>query len=174
MLADPGGVGAAAWLLRALRAHPVGQQMEIADAFDDLAHNTSVVLLVTVGSRTLLLPGDAQGASWAPVLADPALARLLAAVQVYKVGGHGSRRRHPAPGCAGCGPDGARRSPLVSVLSADAAHAGPDGARRPRPAAGPVCSTAALPPGVWWLDVEAPAHGRTPFTCSPGAARPGQ
>jgi len=172
VLADPGGVGAAAWLLCALRAHPVGQQMEIADAFADLAHNTSVVLLVTVGSRTLLLPGDAQGASWAPVLDDPALARRLAAVQVYKVGGHG---------CAAATPPGLRRlwarrspsRPLVSVLSADATTPDPtvlaDLARR-----GPVCSTAALPPGVWWLDVEAPARGRTPFTCSPGAARPGQ
>jgi hypothetical protein len=172
VLADPGGVGAAAWLLCALRAHPVGQQMEIADAFADLAHNTSVVLLVTVGSRTLLLPGDAQGASWAPVLDDPALARRLAAVQVYKVGGHG---------CAAATPPGLRRlwarrspsRPLVSVLSAGATTPDPtvlaDLARR-----GPVCSTAALPPGVWWLDVEAPARGRTPFTCSPGAARPGQ
>ena len=172
MLADPGGVGAAAWLLRALRTHPVGQQMEIADAFADLAHNTSVMLLVTVGRRTLLLPGDAQGASWAPVLADPALARLLAAVEVYKVGGHGSAAATPA----GLRRLWARRGPshpLVSVLSADAGSPDPtvlaELARR-----GPVCSTAALPPGVWWLDVEAPAHGRAPFTCSPGAARPGQ
>lgn len=172
VLADPGGVGAAAWLLRALRTHPVGQQMEIADAFADLAHNTSVMLLVTVGRRTLLLPGDAQGASWAPVLADPALARLLAAVEIYKVGGHGSAAATPA----GLRRLWARRRPshpLVSVLSADVGSPDPtvlaELARR-----GPVCSTAALPPGVWWLDVEAPAHGRAPFTCSPGAARPGQ
>lgn len=172
VLADPGGVGAAAWLLRALHTHSVGQQMEIADAYADLAHNTSVVLLVTVGSRTLLLAGDAQGASWAPVLADPALARRLAAVQVYKIGGHGSAAANPA----GLRRLWARRGParpLVSVLSATAAAVDPTvladlGLR------GPVCRTDTLPPGVWWLEVEAPAHGRTPFTCSPGAARPGQ
>jgi hypothetical protein len=171
VLADPGGVGAAEWLLRALRNHSVGQQLEIADAFAALARNTSVVLLVTVGNRTLLLPGDAQGASWAPVLADAQLARRLAAVDVYKVGGHG---------CAAATPAGLRRlwarrgpaaRPLVSVLSTDDTQPDPtvlaDLARR-----GPVCSTAALAPGVWWLDVEAPTHGRTPFTCSPGPAHP--
>lgn len=173
VLADPGGVGAAEWLLRALRTHSVGQQMEIADAFADLAHNTSVVLLVKVGNRTLLLPGDAQGAGWAPVLADRQLARRLAAVGVYKVGGHG---------CAAATPAGLRRlwarrgpaaRPLVSVLSTDGTPPDPtvlaDLHRR-----GPVYSTAALPPGVWWLDVEAPTHGRGPFTCSPGPARPRQ
>jgi hypothetical protein len=166
VLADPGGVGAAAGLLRTLRTRSVGQQLEIADAFADLVHNTSVVLLVTVGNRTLLLPGDARSPSWAPVLADPELARLLAAVDVYKVGGHGAAAATPAALRRLWARRRPTARPLVSVLCT-AGQADPtlvdELARR-----GPVCSTAALPTGVWWLDVEAPTHGRAPFTCSPG------
>jgi len=185
MLADPGGVGAAEWLLRTLHARPASQQLEIAGAFDDLAHNTSVVLLVTVGNRTVLLPGDAQAASWAPVLdraqganavpKDRQLARRLAEVAVYKVGQHGDRRATPARlrGLWERRIGSAR--PLVSILSSRPGRSTRGAAPLPDPGLvadlarlGPVYRTDALPDGVWWLDVEAPTSGRDPVTCSPG------
>jgi hypothetical protein len=177
VLAGPGGAGAAEPLLRRLRDGHLSPAMELTAAVHDVVHDTSVVLLVTVGARSLLLPGDAQQAGWSTALdrlatshpaRDRTLARRLAQVDVYKVGRHGAaagtpwqlyrhwHRRDQA-------------HPLVSVLSTG----------RSAPAVdrvllddlenrGPVFRTDDVPPSAAWLDVEVPAHGRHPVTTSTG------
>jgi hypothetical protein len=177
MLAEPGGVGAAEWLLRTLHTRRVSQGLEIAEAFDDLAHDTSVVLLVTVGNRTLLLPGGAGTGSWAQVMdgstTDPRLVRRLAGVDVYKVGGHGARTATPRRlrGLWERRDESAR--PLVSVLSSRRGVVGavPDDTLvSDLEELGPVHRTDELPDGVWWMDVAAPTRGPAPFEFTAGPA----
>jgi hypothetical protein len=162
VLAAPGGVGAAGWLLRTLSTRRLTQGLEVVSAVGDLVPDMSAVLLVTVGTRTLLLPGDARAVG---------LERRLADVDVYKVSRHGDRAgtsrrllgrwRHRA---------GSSR-PLVSVLPTEPGivPAVPDGDLLAELAAlGPVYRTDQLPDRVWWLDLEAPARGRDPFAFAAG------
>lgn len=180
-LAEPDGAGAAERLLRSVRRKPVSPEMEIADDAAGVACDTSVIVLLTVGNRRLLLPGDARTAGWAPVLdrawgapgvpKDPDLADRLAEVDLYRVGRHGERGAtplrlrdlwHRRPGSA---------RPVVSVLS---------GGPQTDPALvadlerlGSVYRTDALPHGAWWRDVECPTSGRGPVTTAVGPATPG-
>jgi hypothetical protein len=140
-----------------------------------------LVLLITVGNRTVLLPGDAGIASWAPVLdrvrgrdgvpKDPGLARQLTDVDVYKVSrGTPGRLRGLWERRIGSA------RPLVSVLSA-LPTGGPSVDPPDDPLVadlgriGPVHSTGELPPAVWWFDVEAPTSGRAAVTYTPGPVR---
>ena len=166
LVADPGGVGAAEWLLRTLRTRRVTQGLEVVEALGDLVYDTSVALLVTVGTRTLLLPGDARAAG---------PGRRLADVDVYKVSRHGDRAgtsrrlldlwRHRA----------GSMHPLVSVLLTEpkVVRAVPDDELlRDLAALGPVHRTDQLPDRVWWFDLEAPTRGRDPFAFSAGPVAP--
>jgi hypothetical protein len=186
LLAEPGGVGAAEWLLRTLVTRRISQGLEIVEALDDVLNNTSVILLIAVGSRRLLLPGDAQAENWSLSLdraagangrpRDGRLAAELSKVDLYKVGRHGSRNATPRrltrhwEGRAEAG------RPLVSVLttkqgvyekSAEGAVPNEDLVTG-LGLLGPVYSTAELAPEVWWMDLEAPARGRATFTHTPG------
>ena len=162
VLAAPGGVGAAAWLLRTLSTRRLTQGLEVVSAFGDLVHDLSAALLITVGTRTLLLPGDARAIG---------SARRLAGVDVLKVSRHGDRAgtsrrlldrwRHRS----------ASAHPLVSILPTEpgVVPAVPDGDLLADLAAlGPVHRTDQLPDGVWWLDLAAPARGRAPFAFAAG------
>jgi hypothetical protein len=75
------------------------QLLEIVRVLDDQMNNTSLILLFEVGGRKLLFPGDAQIENWSWALQDaPDHARtraLLAGVDFYKVGHHGSRNATP-------------------------------------------------------------------------------
>jgi hypothetical protein len=62
---------------------------------DDVMNNTSVILLLEVGKKKILLPGDAQIENWAYALSKPHWQQLLTDVNVYKVGHHGSRNATP-------------------------------------------------------------------------------
>ncbi len=185
VLAEPDGLGAAGWLLRTLEEEPLSQGQDIVDALDDVLNNTSVILLVTVGERRLLLPGDAQAENWSLTLdrslgaagrdRDDALARSLADVDLYKVGHHGSRNATPRRLTGHWGDRGPDR-PVVSVLTTQSGVFGHshEGAV-PQPALvaglsgyGPVHSTDELAADVWWMDLEAPAVGPATFTCTPG------
>ena len=172
VLAEPGGIGAAEWLLRTVNTRPVDQELEIAQAFDDLVHDTSVVLVITVGSRSLLLPGDARAASWAPIVdggaTDARFARRVADVDVLVVGRHGARSTTPRRLRDLWRPRiGSRASAGLGAVD----RAGAAGRRtRGRPgeprAAAPRrtrCRRAS-----WWMDVEASTSGREPFAFTVG------
>ena len=93
--------GQARWLIERLRNRNLGEVEGIVTTVDGALNNTSVILLLRVGERTILLPGDAQIESWAYTLLNPAnprrdeLAKALGAVDMYKVGHHGSRNATP-------------------------------------------------------------------------------
>jgi hypothetical protein len=80
--------------------HMRGEQLlEIVRCLDDQMNNTSVILLFEVGKKKLLFPGDAQIENWSYALEDApdheATQALLADVDVYKVGHHGSLNATP-------------------------------------------------------------------------------
>jgi hypothetical protein len=186
VLAEPGGVGAAEWLLRNLSERRISQGLEIVEALDDVLNNTSVILLVTIGSRRLLLPGDAQIENWSLTRdkiegrndrkQDRKLATALSKVDLYKVGHHGSRNATPkwlTKHWAATAPPGHK---VVSVMSTKKHffEKSQEGAV-PKPELitglgelGPLHSTDDLAPGVWWMDLEAPARGKATFTFAPG------
>lgn len=162
LLAAPDGVGAASWLLRTLNSRRLTQGLEVASAFGDFVHDLSAALLITVGNRTLLLPGDARAVG---------PERRLTGVDVLKVSRHGDRAgtsrrlldrwRHRS----------ASVHPLVSLVPTEpgVVPAVPDdGLLAELAALGPVHRTDQLPDGVWWLDLAAPARGRAPFACAAG------
>jgi hypothetical protein len=78
----------------------VGQQMlAIVRALDDQMNNTSLILLMQVDDQTFLFPGDAQIENWSYALFDAPdhveNQKLLANVDLYKVGHHGSLNATP-------------------------------------------------------------------------------
>jgi hypothetical protein len=79
-----------------MRGH---QLLEIVRALDAQMNNTSVILLFEVFGKKLLFPGDAQLENWSYALEDAPDAaevrELLADVDVYKVGHHGSLNATP-------------------------------------------------------------------------------
>lgn len=68
--------------------------LSLVRALDDQMNNTSVILLLRAGDKTLLFPGDAQLENWQYALQSP-LAAGLADVDLYKVGHHGSLNATP-------------------------------------------------------------------------------
>jgi hypothetical protein len=90
---------AARWFIRRLRAIHAQELFELVRIVDDAMNNTSVILLFTIGDTRLLFPGDAQIENWqyALKLSDQSeeILKKLAAVNVYKVGHHGSRNATP-------------------------------------------------------------------------------
>jgi hypothetical protein len=75
------------------------QLLEIVRVLDDQMNNTSLILLFEVGGKKLLFPGDAQIENWSWALQDAPdhdrTRKLLAGVDFYKVGHHGSRNATP-------------------------------------------------------------------------------
>jgi hypothetical protein len=75
------------------------QLLQIVRTLDDQMNNTSVILLFEVFGKKLLFPGDAQIENWSWALQDApdaeATRKLLAGVDVYKVGHHGSLNATP-------------------------------------------------------------------------------
>jgi hypothetical protein len=65
---------------------------------DRAINNTSIILLIEVGGKKLLFPGDAQIESWDYVLNGPHAEKnreLLSGVTVYKAGHHASLNGTP-------------------------------------------------------------------------------
>ncbi len=87
------------WFIKQLQDARADQLLEIVRALDDTMNNTSLILLFEAGDKKLLFPGDAQIENWSYALneaPDSANARkLLADVNLYKVGHHGSRNATP-------------------------------------------------------------------------------
>lgn len=89
----------ARWFCERLAAMTGEQLLEIVRVLDDQMNNTSLILLFEVGKKKLLFPGDAQIENWSYALQDAPGAKqtckLLAGVDLYKVGHHGSRNATP-------------------------------------------------------------------------------
>jgi hypothetical protein len=83
------------WFIRESRKIQSGQMLELVRQLDDVMNNTSVILLLEIGSKKLLFPGDAQIENWAFALDNPKWMALLADVDLYKVGHHGSLNATP-------------------------------------------------------------------------------
>jgi hypothetical protein len=83
------------WFVRRLRAIRSEQLLEIVRELDTALNNTSVILLIEVGNKKLLFPGDAQIENWSYALGHPRVRQMLADVDLYKVGHHGSRNATP-------------------------------------------------------------------------------
>lgn len=185
-VAAPDGVGAAGWLLRSLKDVGSREVLDIVEGFDNVLNNTSVVLLVTVGKRSMLLAGDAQAENWSYSLdralgengrpPDPALRQQLADVDLYKVGHHGSRNATPMRLFRLWAGRTTAHQPLTSVLCTKTGvyDKSVEGAV-PKPKlveslaeVGPVYNTEDLPDKVWWFDVEAPTNGNGTFAYAEG------
>lgn len=82
------------WLQHRIDETSAEVALGIVRALDDQMNNTSVILVMRAGTRTLLFPGDAQWENWAYALQSP-LAALLDDVDLYKVGHHGSLNATP-------------------------------------------------------------------------------
>jgi len=89
----------ARWFRERLDRMRGDQLLQIVRTLDNQMNNTSLILLFEVGGRKLLFPGDAQIENWSYALqeaGDAAKTRaLLADVDVYKVGHHGSLNATP-------------------------------------------------------------------------------
>ncbi len=111
------------WDARWYRYHAQREQSEallsIVRTLDDAMNNTSLILLFEIGNTCLLFPGDAQWENWRYALSQNKYKKLLARVNVYKVGHHGSLNATPKTLWKGFdnkgGPASAHR--LLSILS---------------------------------------------------------
>lgn len=92
--------------------------LSLVRALDKQMNNTSVILLMKAGSKSLLFPGDAQIENWQYALQSP-LAAQLDCVDLYKVGHHGSLNATPRSMWNRFQKRGAaqKRDRLTSVLS---------------------------------------------------------
>ncbi len=69
--------------------------LELVRSLDKEMNNTSVILLFEIGANRFLFPGDAQIENWQYALGKSEATTLLAGVNLYKVGHHGSRNATP-------------------------------------------------------------------------------
>jgi hypothetical protein len=83
------------WLIRRMQSLRGEQMLELVRALDDVMNNTSVILLFQAGNKKFLFPGDAQLENWAYALSQEKNRKLLADVNLYKVGHHGSLNATP-------------------------------------------------------------------------------
>jgi len=83
------------WFIKRMRSVRGEQLLGIVRALDRVMNNTSLILLFEVNGKKLLFPGDAQIENWSYALNKPEIKRLLARVNLYKVGHHGSRNATP-------------------------------------------------------------------------------
>lgn len=100
---DPGFVFAkrgklpreARWAARHVINARGNQLLGIVTMLDKAMNNTSLILLFEVGGKRLLFPGDAQIENWSYALRNAEVREMLASVDLYKVGHHGSLNATP-------------------------------------------------------------------------------
>ncbi|WP_163995696.1 hypothetical protein [Pyxidicoccus caerfyrddinensis] len=83
------------WFIKRLNAERGYQLLELVRSLDKVLNNTSVILLFEACDKKLLFPGDAQIENWRYALCQKRIKKLLADVDVYKVGHHGSLNATP-------------------------------------------------------------------------------
>lgn len=107
------------------------QLLGIVTMLDRAMNNTSLILLLEVAGKRLLFPGDAQFENWSYALSQPGIADMLAEVDLYKVGHHGSLNATPKSLWAGFKKRGGanKRDRMTSVLSTMAGKHGSEDKR---------------------------------------------
>jgi hypothetical protein len=83
------------WFIRQSREIQASQMLQLVRQLDDVMNNTSVIMLLQIGSKKLLFPGDAQIENWAYAMANSNWMAMLKDVDLYKVGHHGSLNATP-------------------------------------------------------------------------------
>jgi hypothetical protein len=113
--------GPVRWLGERLRQGHLHSLKRLVTRVDGALNNTSLILLIEVGRKRMLFPGDAQIENWEFILArtkeDPALRKALSAVDLYKVGHHGSRNATPRSLMTLWSEGEAADRPMVALLS---------------------------------------------------------
>jgi hypothetical protein len=156
----------ARWLVKQARKIRGEQLLQLVRKLDDAMNNTSVILLLEIGDKGFLFPGDAQWENWAYALSKPDICALLAKVNVYKVGHHGSLNATPKTlwrmfENRSQIADGARLISLMSTLGGHHGHAAQDGHGTEVPRESLVkelrrdtdlVNTAAFAPKIWFED----------------------
>lgn len=85
----------ARWMVYHARRIRSEQMLQVVRMLDKVLNNTSLILLIKVGGKSLLFPGDAQIENWSYALAQPHIQAMLREVDLYKVGHHGSLNATP-------------------------------------------------------------------------------
>jgi hypothetical protein len=89
----------ARWLIPKIDRMAGEELLAIVRILDEAMNNTSLILLLEVGGKLLLFPGDAQIENWRYALRDApnaaAIRERIAGTHVYKVGHHGSLNATP-------------------------------------------------------------------------------
>lgn len=85
----------AGWFKYTVMRERADSLLSIVRALDDAMNNTSVILLFEVNGKSVLFPGDAQYENWMYALSRDNVVKALAAVDLYKVGHHGSLNATP-------------------------------------------------------------------------------
>ena len=83
------------WLAYRVKLAQEEELLSLVRAMDDELNNTSLILLFEVGNKKFLFSGDAQWENWEYALSKAAVRNLLAGVNLYKVGHHGSLNATP-------------------------------------------------------------------------------
>ena len=85
----------ARWGAKRLSKYKRQDLLDIVTRLDDHLNNTSLILLFTVGDKSLLSPGDAEVENWNYALTQDGVKEKIKSVDLYKVGHHGSRNATP-------------------------------------------------------------------------------
>jgi hypothetical protein len=85
----------ARWFVKRMDGLRGDEMLELVRILDSAMNNTSLILLFETRGKKLLFPGDAQIENWSYALSKPSIRKLLAGVDVYKVGHHGSLNATP-------------------------------------------------------------------------------
>ena len=171
---EPGPV---AWIVERLQRQQLASLLRIVRTVDDALNNTSVVLLLDVGDKRLLFPGDAQIENWSWALRGApdsvSLRRLLSRVDLYKVGHHGSRNATPRSLFRLWGDEPTPARPLTALMSTlSGVHGRSESTRVPRSTlvaalerrtGGRLVTTEGLAADRPFVELAAPAAGREPF-----------
>jgi hypothetical protein len=83
------------WFANRVEQADADQLLSMVRALDKAMNNTSLILLFEAGGKKLLFPGDAQIENWQFALERKDIRTLLADVDLYKVGHHGSLNATP-------------------------------------------------------------------------------
>jgi beta-lactamase superfamily II metal-dependent hydrolase len=85
----------ARWFVKHAQSIRAEQMLGLVRSLDASMNNTSVILLMDTGGKSLLFPGDAQFENWSFALSQKDVQEALKSVNLYKVGHHGSLNATP-------------------------------------------------------------------------------